>query len=748
MSTLHSEQTSLRIGVDVGGTFTDLIATDGVTLHVVKIPSTPPDFHRAVIEAVALAGAFGTAAHLIHGSTVATNALLQRAGAPVAFITTEGFRDMLLIGRQNRPSLYALNIVRPKPLTDVQNWFTVRERISAFGEVVEPLAEAEVDRLIRDIQSRGLHHAAVCLLFSFINPAHEQQIARKCAAAGISVSLSSEILPEFREYERASTTVINAAMRPVVKEYLEALSEGLAGEGRGDSETRGRGTGDGGGDGRGDTGTRRRGKGDGGEGRGDTETRGRREGETDDADSAIVEETAGSQASLSASPRPGVPASLSPPSLQILHSSGGTLSPHEAAQNAARLVLSGPAGGVMGAAFAAMHAGFRDVITYDMGGTSTDVAVILDGRPQWTTSAAIDGLPIALPMFDIHTVGAGGGSVAYLDAGGALRVGARSAGAIPGPACYNRGGIEPTVTDANLVLGRIVPGHFLGGKMSIELSLAHSAIANLAAAMSKSVIDTALGIVKVAEANMEHAIRAVTSRRGHDPRQFALVSFGGAGGLHACALAESLDIPRVLIPPYCGVLSALGMLVAPPVADASRTVVHLGAILDDERLVAEFGSLSGQTIDVIPYEQTDRVEVFADVRFRGQSHEIKVKIDRPNLSHIAERFTAAYRALYGGVPQGRAIEVVTLRVRRYGHAPPLRLPAIVAMEARENIACDVVGDDGSTWRARLIARNELPVSAAMPGPLLLIDPEATTLIPPAWRATMSENGSVTLERTI
>ncbi|MDB5302251.1 MAG: hypothetical protein JWO87_3914, partial [Phycisphaerales bacterium] len=341
-------QRSLRIGVDVGGTFTDLVAFDGSSLHVVKIPSTPPDFHLAVIEAVRQVSAHGRAADIVHGSTVATNALLQRAGEPVAFVTTEGFRDMLLIGRQNRPDLYALRITRPAPLTPEENWFTIRERIDARGNVVEPLEEAEVDRLIAQIQSRGLRHVAVCLLFSFINPAHERLIARKCVSAGLSVSLSCEVLPEFREYERASTTVINAALRPTVREYLSALASGM-GEGRGDAE-------------------------------GDCKLQS---------------------------------SNCNPSSLRIIHSSGGTLSVPEAIRSAARLVLSGPAGGVLGAVFVAQQAGFSDVITYDMGGTSTDVATILGGRPQWTTSMTVDGLPIGLPMFDIHTVGAGGGSVAY-----------------------------------------------------------------------------------------------------------------------------------------------------------------------------------------------------------------------------------------------------------------------------------------------------------------------------------------------
>jgi N-methylhydantoinase A len=707
--------TPLRIGVDVGGTFTDLVCHDAATqtLRIVKIPSTPPDFHRAVIDAVALV-AGDRSADIIHGSTVATNALLQRAGEPAAFVTTEGFRDMLLIGRQNRPELYALHIVRPQPLTAEENWFTVRERISAGGEVVEPLAEEEVDRLIERIQSRGLRHVAVCLLFSFINPAHEQLIGRKCEQAGLTVSLSSEVLPEFREYERASTTVINACLRPIVREYLEALSEGLTRGGE-DKETR-------------------------------------RQGDAESGGKAAPDEASPSstdsapQRQVSASPRPRVSA-FSSHALRIMHSAGGTLGADEAAKSAARLVLSGPAGGVQGAAFVARQAGFSDVITYDMGGTSTDVATVIDGQPQWTTSAAIDGLPIALPMFDIHTVGAGGGSVAWLDAGGALRVGPRSAGAIPGPACYGRGGTEPTVTDANLLLGRIAAEQFLGGAMRVDVDLARQAIQPLARAMGKSEIAAALGIVRVAEANMEHAIRAVTSRRGHDPRRFTLVSFGGAGGLHACALADALEIPRVLIPPYCGVLSALGMVVAPPVSDASRTVVHLGEQLDDARLAAEYGAVSMQTMDAISYEQTATVQAWADVRFRGQSHELKVRADRPSTDHIAQQFTEAYRAMYGQVPSGRPIEIVTLRVRRIGKALELKLPSLEREPSAAGRArTQFIDAEGRTVPANALSRSQLLSDGLLCGPLLLIDPQATAYIPSAWAASATEDGAVIAAR--
>jgi N-methylhydantoinase A len=653
-----------RVGVDVGGTFTDLVMADeSGALRVVKVPSTPPGFHAGVLDAIGRAlGGVGPVVDVVHGSTVATNALLQRAGEPVAFITTEGFRDMLLIGRQNRPSLYALRVVRPDPVTAEANWFTVRERVDASGHVVEPLADADVERVVAEVTARGLKHAAVCLLFSFVNPRHERRLGERLAAAGVTVSLSSDVLPEFREYERASTTAINASLRPTVQGYLKALQEGLP---------------------------------------------------------------------------PAVR------SLRVMHSAGGTFPANEAAANAAQLVLSGPAGGVIGGAYVAKLAGFADAITYDMGGTSTDVATVLGGSPQWTTATTVDGLPIGLPMFDIHTVGAGGGSVAFLDTGGALRVGPRSAGARPGPACYGRGGTGPTVTDANLLLGRILPDSFLGGAMTLDADLARRAVEPLAAAMGKGLVEVALGIVRVAEANMGHAVRAVTARRGHDPRRFTLVTFGGAGGLHACALAEALEIPRVLVPPYCGVLSALGMVVAPPVVDVSQTVVHLGEQLDDARVAAECGRLNLLASERIPNEQTAAVEVYADVRFRGQSHELKVRVQRPQLATIEAAFREAYITQFGRCPEGRTIEVVTLRLRRVGHVPEVSLPAVTSSAARRDVR--LIDGRGREVAAVAVGRGTL-AGSSLPGPLLLIDAEATTLVPEGWTAAGDPHGWVVVTR--
>jgi N-methylhydantoinase A len=704
MPAISGEQNALRIGVDVGGTFTDLVCFDPQSgrVDVVKLPSTPPDFHKAVIEAVGRVRLGNRRADIVHGSTVATNALLQRAGEPCAFVTTEGFRDMLLIGRQNRPDLYALHVVRPRPLTGEENWFTVRERIGAGGEVIVPLDAAEVDGLVGRIRAAGLRHVAVCLLFSFLEPGHERMIGRACEAAGLTVSLSCDVLPEFREYERASTTVINASLRPTVEKYLGELSAGLMAL---PPLTSG---------------------GDWGEGG--------------------LRESSGGGEHFDNLPHPALSrGERGKTRLRIMHSGGGTLSVEDARESAAKLVLSGPAGGLIGAAHVALAAGFGNVITYDMGGTSTDVATVIDGRPQWTTSSSVDGLPLGLATLDIHTVGAGGGSIAFLDAGGALRVGPRSAGAIPGPACYRRGGEAPTVTDANLVLGRIMPDRFAGGAMRVDPELARRAIAPLAEEMEKTVIEAALGIVRVAENNMARAIRAVSSRRGLDPRKFTLLSFGGAGGLHACALAESLEIPRVLAPPYCGVLSALGMVVAPPVADASKTVVHLGEQLDDARLAAEFGGISGRTMDVIPYEQTAAVEAYADVRFAGQSHELSVRVNRPSWEHITERFHEAYRERYGQVPAGRRVEIVTLRARRTGKAAEFKLPRLEPSDGPSS-TCEIAGADGEIHRGTLLTRQVVFKVETIRGPLLIVDPEATVYVPPEWLARVTPNGSIVLWR--
>jgi N-methylhydantoinase A len=654
----------LRIGIDTGGTFTDLLAWDGITLRAAKVPSTPGDFHRGVISAIESVLSDGESADLIHGSTVATNALLERKGHPIAFITTAGFADLLLIGRQNRPDLYALEPARPAAIVADENTFTVTERIDAAGNILLPLDLAEVDTIIAEMKRRGLAHAAVCLLFSFVNPIHEQSIGERFRAAGLTLTQSSELLPEFREYERGCAAAINATLRPNVETYLAKIADQL-------------------------------------------------------------------------------PTSVK--SFRVMHSGGGTTSQEEAARVAIRLLLSGPAGGVLGASYVAKLEGLTQIITYDMGGTSTDVACSVDGKPRWTTSTVIDRLPIALPMFDIHTIGAGGGSIAWLDAGGALRVGPQSAGAQPGPACYGRGGVLPTVTDANLVLGRLLPDRFLGGRMRLDADRAAAAVSTLAQPMGKSLAETALGILRIAESNMAAAIRHVTARQGYDPRAFTLVSFGGAGGLHAAALAEAMDISRVLIPPHAGLLSALGMIVAPPVVDASKTVRHLGDSIDDSRLHAEYSYLSRQSAEKLAVDQTVQIEAFADCRLQGQSYEVTVPVARPSVELIEQSFRDAYTVLYGRCPTDRKMEIVTLRLRRIGKAQSVALPPVVARQSPVELT-RLVLQDGCERDVAILDRGGLAFAGSVDGPVLLMDPDSTALVPPGWRASMTKAGGVMLDR--
>ena len=640
----------MRVGVDVGGTFTDLVSWDGEGLRLEKLPSTPPDFEKGVAAAVSGVVNAADAADMIHGSTVATNALLERRGGPAALLVTEGFRDVLMIGRQNRPELYALEVRRPPPVIPRELCFEVPERTSPDGEPLRDVDDAAVDAAAREIASRGVRHVAVCLLFSFANAAHEKQVAEICRRHGLTVTLSSDVLPEFREYERANTTVVTAFLRPTVETYLGRLRETL-------------------------------------------------------------------------------PANVS--DIRILHGGGGTFSVEDAAANAGRLTLSGPAGGVAGAALMARLAGEPNAVGFDMGGTSTDVALIRDGRPQFSNTHVFDGLPVALPMLDIHTVGAGGGSIASLDAGGALRVGPRSAGANPGPACYGRGGESPTVTDANVILGRIPAGASFGG-LTLRPELAEQAFVPLAEKLGTDIRAAAEGVLKVVEQNMAGAVRAVTTRRGHDPRTMALVSFGGAGGLHACAVAQFLGMTRVILPPMAGVLSALGMVIAADSVDVSQTTLQLErrGKLDDSRLAAEFGRLNMRAIGRVP---TGKSEPLADCRWSGQSHELTVPVTRPSRDAIAASFAAVYRQTYGEPPPDRGVEIVTLRLRRVGPEPAVTLPQIEP-------------DAGERRDATVWTRPQLVHARAAAGPLLLVDPDATAFIPAGWSAKTADTGIVTASR--
>ena len=678
-----SSSEPIRIGIDTGGTFTDFVAAHGSRLTAFKAPSTPHNPAEAILSGIAriLADADVTSFEIVHGTTVATNALLERKGARTALITTEGFEDVIEIGRQARPDLYNLMVTRPAPLVPRELRLGVSERTGPAGEVVTPLDEQSVARIVRLISSHRpkVESAAVCLLFSFANSAHEQLIARALEPIGIPVSQSHKILPEYREYERTSTVVINAYLVPLMSRYLSALAEGLKSVVR--------------------------------------------------SPWSVVS----SARHIDNGPRTTVYG------LRVMQSNGGSVSAATAAAEPVRAILSGPAGGVVGALRVCAAAGIRDIITFDMGGTSTDVA-LCRGEARTTNEALVAGLPVAVPVIDIHTVGAGGGSIARVDAAGALRVGPESAGADPGPACYGRGE-EVTVTDANLVLGRFGGASLLGGEMPIDLDRARSVLSRLATEMTRfaekpvTAERAALGVIRVANANMEAALRVVSVERGQDPRLFSLVSFGGAGGLHVCDLAASLRIPRVIVPRSPGTLSALGVLLGDVVKDYSRTVMMTTAGLSMRTLERGFAELEREAISDLKREGfgKDRLKLTRSVamRYAGQSFEIDV----PWSARFESRFHAAHRERYGYADSSRAIEVVSLRVRAAGVTQKPRISRerrarLQRVEAAHTVRAYLTE---RAVRVPVYPRDELNAGTRIAGPAIITEYSSTTLIPPRCR---------------
>ena len=556
----------MRAGIDTGGTFTDFVFWDGKACRTHKTRSTPDDPARAI-----LAGLAGPVAEIVHGSTVATNALLERRGARTALVTTAGFEDLLEIGRQNRVSLYDWFDPGRTPLVPAGLRFGLDERVTYDGVVLRaPTAEA-IQQVASSVLSAGAESVAVCLLHSYANSAHEKALGEALRARGLFVSLSHEILPEYREYERASTTAVNAYVSPLMARYLNGLSAALPARAR----------------------------------------------------------------------------------LRVFQSNGGSISAGFAGEAAVHTVLSGPAGGVLGAVAVGRAAGFERIISFDMGGTSTDVA-LYDGAFTMTSEGELDGLPVRVGMLDVHTVGAGGGSIAWLDAAGALRAGPRSAGADPGPVCYGQGE-EIAVTDANLVLGRIDPARFLSGRMPLDVGRAEAYMERFSKRCGVGPKGLAEAIVAAANANMERAIRRVSIERGHDPRDFVLVAFGGAGPLHACELAERLDIGTVLAPRHAGVLSAFGMLTA----DFVREYSHSALDRDPAAVFAELETRAREDLAAEGFAQA-QLERSVDLRYTGQSYEINV----PWRERAA--FDATHDRIYGYAHAGREVETVAVRVRGVG----------------------------------------------------------------------------------
>lgn len=651
--------------MDVGGTFTDLLIDDGKTITALKVPSTPATPEKSVMTALMEAGVAG--APLVHGSTVATNAILEKKGVKTAFIATEGFKDIIEIGRQDRPNLYSLEVEKPDPLVPARLRFEAGERVVPGGKVITKLTRKEARRVASEVAKRKAESAAVCLLFSFEKPEHEEMLLEELEKFGLEVSISSRILPEYREYERACTTLLNAYISPVMRSYLERLEEGVC---AGDRKT----------------------------------------------------------------------------GLRLMHSAGGTVSSGTANARPVDLVLSGPAGGVIASEWLGNSLGLEQLITFDMGGTSTDISLI-DHEVTITRDTRIRGLPLALPMIDIHTIGAGGGSIAYVDRAGALKVGPESAGADPGPACYGRG-TKPTVTDANLVLGRLIPDSFLGGRMALDTGRSCKAFEKLP--VNEPVENSAIATLEITLSHMETAIKKVSLQRGHDPRDFIMVAFGGAGPMHACELAMRLEIPRVVVPVFPGLFSSMGMLLAPPGRDYSHSVIK---ILDKEsvkQLRELFFSLEARAVDDMEREGFTKSSLKfvrrIEARYTGQSHGVIFTAVRLDEADIRSRFNKTYKAAYGHLQSGFDIEIVNVQLSC--RAPSCEMPVKTPeSKSRDRLPPKAKHKmyfggmlEGSVYR-----RADLSSTEPVDGPAVITQDDTTTTVPPGWRASIDIMGNLDLE---
>jgi len=671
------------VGIDVGGTFTDLTAVDAATGRVVvtKVPSRPRHEAAAVLEGLAALGiAPRDVRRLVHGTTVGTNAVLERRGAPVAVLTTAGFRDLIEIGRTKRniPALFVPTFVRPKPVVERRRRFEVAERLAADGAVLVPLDMASVERALDAAMASGAEAIAVCLLHAYLNPAHERSIAdaAKGRCPGVPVSCSADVVAEYREFERFSTTVLNAYLQPLMDGYLGSLEQQLRAVGYAHG-------------------------------------------------------------------------------VLTVASSGGMMTTETARRLPIKTIFSGPAGGVSQACFAGGIAGVRDLITYDMGGTSTDVCLVRDLTPLATSDGMVGAFPVKVPQIDMHTVGAGGGSLAWLDLDGSLQVGPRSAGAVPGPAAYGLGGTEPTVTDANVVLGRIGTARRLGGSISIDAARARHAVADLAARMGSIMTVDALaeGVVRIAVARMTSAIREISIQRGHDPRDFTLIAFGGAGPMHALALADEIGIPRVLVPRHPGNFSALGLLASDIKHDEVRT--RVGPLRERWALIAGlFAEMEAGVRRQLELEGFDaaqqRMRRSLDLRYRSQAFELNLEVDaEPALAAVEAAFHARHQAMYGHADPTATVELVNARLSAYGLVAK---PAAARLEAtgtsldaalieRRPVRFDGAAHDCPVWE-----RERLPADAELSGPCIVEEFGATTVVPPGWRGALDVHGNLRLER--
>ncbi|HYW04212.1 MAG TPA: hydantoinase/oxoprolinase family protein [Gammaproteobacteria bacterium] len=651
---------ALLLGVDTGGTFTDFVLLAGGRLRVHKRLSTPDAPERAILQGLADLGLDAgrrTAARVYHGSTVATNAVLEARGVPTAYITNRGLGDVLSIGRQARRALYDLQPPRPTPPVPREWCLETGGRIAADGSTVEPLTDADLTRLTRTLERLRPGAVAINLLFSWLDDSAERAI-EAAVPEGILVSRSSAVLPEYGEYERGITTWLNAYVGPLVAGYLRRLSRGVA-----------------------------------------------------------------------------------PAPVAVMQSSGETIDAAQAADRAVHMLLSGPAGGLAGARFVGALAGHERLMTFDMGGTSTDVALI-DGDLRLTSEGSIGPYPLCVPTVDMHTIGAGGGSIARVDQGGLLQVGPRSAGADPGPACYGRGGAGPTVTDANLVLGRLLPDAFLGGAMRLDADAARAALARVATPLGLSVEEAAAGVIRLANDHMGRALRVISVERGEDPREFVLTSFGGAGGLHVCAVAESLGTSRAMVPIRAGVLSALGMLAAPRGRQLSRTVNGLLRDMSARRLADAFAELEADGRSRLECEGVSDIAVHRsmDLRYRGQSYTLNVAADEAAAARQA--FHRAHAVRYGHA-MDLPVELVNVRVNVRGPVPDIPLETLPSArpgeEAPSRAPLHGIGEPVPVW-----SRDALGAGAQLRGPALVTETVSTTFVAPGWEARVDPWGNLLL----
>jgi N-methylhydantoinase A/oxoprolinase/acetone carboxylase beta subunit len=664
-------KSTVRIGVDTGGTFTDFFIEKDGAIEIKKIPSTPENPSRSILEGISPFLRSGRALSIIHGTTVATNSLLENKGGPVALITTQGFEDILFIGRQTRTQLYNLLGEDRALLLQNKHCLGVEERILADGAVRKELSPRALKDICEKLQKLEIKAVAVSLIHSYKNPSHEKTIAEILKKEKFMISVSSEILPEYREYERALVTTVNAYLMPVMSRYLTELGTRLKG-----------------------------------------------------AD------------------------------LRIMQSNEGHILPLTAKREPLRTALSGPAGGVVAAHYLGKSAGIRNMITFDMGGTSSDVSLI-DGAINTTTEGKIGEFPIRLPMIDIHSVGSGGGSIAYCDEGGALRVGPQSAGADPGPACYGKGN-APTVTDANLVLGRLAPDFFLGGQMKIFPEQSFSAITKLARSLNKTPKETAQGIITIANANMVKAIRVISIERGIDPRHFSLFSFGGAGGMHAVEIATQIGIKKVIIPKNAGVLSAIGLLLADSIKDYSASVLKPAQGIQYTALYKLFKTLEQKGIKDMKKEgfaDKDLISRFAmDLRYSGQSYEITIPISRVDIDKSAyiSKFHRAHKKLYSYRHRDRAVEIVNVRLRIVGSSKKTKLQKFAPADPNPQKAQMMKQElffYGKKYSASVYDRLALAPDNTILGPALVCALDSTTFLPPSYTLKVDRFLNLIIERT-